>query len=375
MRKNQPDYPYKNTSLLDMPSEKWRDLPFLEGIYRISNFGRVKRLATETGNGKGFTMRLQEKIIKSYPSRAINKGIGDYVYGLSAGITSGGAKHKFSIPRLVYYCFIKKFNLNNFKLVVLPRDGNGKNIQLSNLQLADHRQKLMRVFERNRWHVEYETSYDEYQKGKIKSKNPYTKQVSQYSSKGRKINTFPSIATAAKVTGIKESMILGVLKERTNTGGGFFWAYGASKTIDTVSRRKENLEKLKLLVGRRVTQYSLTGKKIASYLTIKDAGKETKTNPSDIHAVLTDRQRSAGGFIWRDGIGKSSIEVKGFMTGEAWRAFRRQKKVNRVNKKGKVVGSFPSVTEAAKNMETSNSSISTAISKGILLKDSYWRFA
>ena len=101
--------------------------------------------------------------------------------------------------------------------MVLPKDGNGKNIKLSNLQLADISQKQKRIFERGRWLVEKITSYDEYLEGNIKSKNPYTKQVSQYNKQGIRIKTFPSIAVAEQITGVRASLILGVLKERTHT--------------------------------------------------------------------------------------------------------------------------------------------------------------
>ncbi len=368
-------YPYQKTELADLRGEHWKDLPFLDGLCQISNLGRVKRLERESDSGKGYTRRLPGMIIKCDLHKAKNIGVGDFTHILIAAVTFDRKRYKFSVPRLVYYCFIRKFKLEDLHFVVLAKDGNGKNIKLSNLQLADISRKQKRVFERGRWIKEYETTFDEFKEGKIKSKNPYSKQVSQYNLKGKWIRTFPSIAVAAKFTGVRESNILSVIKKRTLTGGGFVWAYGKNKSVDVVSIRMANLERRKLLVGRKVTQYDLKGKKVASYLTIKDASKQTTVNTSDIHAVLNGKQRSAGGYIWRNGLGRRMINTKGFLTGEAWRAFRRQKKVNQMNGNGKIIGSFPSVSDAAIHIGVSNSSMSVAINKSLPLKGTYWKFA
>src|SRR5215210_3317179 len=47
-------------------------------------------------------------------------------------------------------------------------------------------------------------------------------------------------------------------------------------------------------------------------------------------------QRSAGGFIWRKGLGNDHINVDGFLTGEACRATRKQKKIKQCNSSGKL---------------------------------------
>lgn len=222
-------FPYQEKELTNLDKEIWKDIPFLDGLYHISNLGRVKRLEIERVTAKGHTVRLHSRIMSCSLSKAKNNGVGDDVFGLSVCIRRNDIKYKFSVGRMVYYCFKKEFPLENRSLVVLPKDGNGKNLKPSNLQLADHSQKQKRIFERGRWLVEHETSYDEYLEGKIKSKNPYTKQVSQYDIKGLRIKTFPSIAVAEQITGVKATLILSVLKERSLTGGRFVWAYGMKK--------------------------------------------------------------------------------------------------------------------------------------------------
>src|SRR5436853_623607 len=56
-------YPYQNPDLIDLPGEKWDDIPSLDGAYHLSSYGRVKSLKrfVNRPNGKGFWLR--EKIL------------------------------------------------------------------------------------------------------------------------------------------------------------------------------------------------------------------------------------------------------------------------------------------------------------------------
>ena len=127
-------------------------------------------------------------------------------------------------------------------------------------------------------------------------------------------------------------------------------------------------------MGKSVSQYDLQGNLISTFITIKEAGIKSGVNPADIHAVFKGERPPAGGYIWKRGIGKKKIDTKGFLTGEAWRAFRRQKKVNQLNSKGKFIRSFPSVTAASKHMGLNPSRISAAISKNLSIENTFWEF-
>jgi hypothetical protein len=369
-------YPYTETSLEDLKGEEWEDIPFLDGLYLISNLGRVKRLAREVYTSDGKIMRLKEKIIHSYPDVQINKSVSDKVYHLAAHVTVENISYKFSIPRLVYYCFVKKFPLDNYSLVVYAKDGDGKNIRPSNLRLTDLFGKAKRVFERGRLKRDIETTHEEYLRTKsVQSSNPYCKQVSQYSGEGKFIRTFPSIRVASRVTGVSENGILSVLKGRQIRSGGFAWDYGARRKVDVQAIRKANIDRLKKLVGRKVNQYKLNGNRIAIYYTIAEASRKTKANESDIHAVLTGSQRSAGGYIWKKGFGKPTINVKGYLTGVAWRAQKQQKKVTKYDFKRNPVKIYESIKQAAEKEGISDGYISMAVKKKLVIRGFLWRFS
>lgn len=372
----QKAYPYTETCLSDLKGEAWKDIPFLDGAYLISSFGRIRRLAREVYTSDGKTMRFAERIIRSYPDKTKNKTVGDEVYHLAASVCVESRKYKFSIPRLVYYCFVKRFSLDNYSLVVYAKDGNGKNIRPSNLRLTDLSGKAKRIFERGRLKREIETTFEEYQRTKsVRSSNPFCKQVSQYTAEGKFIRTFPSIRAASRLTGASEMGIISVLRQRQISSGGFVWAYGKNKNVNVKAIREINIEGRNRMVGHPVTQYNLNGKRVAMFYTIAQASRETKTHASDIHAVLNGSQRSAGGFIWKNGFGKPVINVKDYLTGEQWRASRRWKKVAKYDLKGRLVKAYKSIMGAALEEGITAAYISTAVKRKLIVRGYRWRFS
>ena len=367
-------YPYQNTSLEDLKGEKWEDLPWLDGMYCISNFGRIKRESFEIQCRNGQIRKMQPKILAIEVTKQKNNTVGDFQYFLRSSITTDGITYKLSIARLIYYCFIRKFNLDNHFLVVLAIDGNGKNIHPKNLALVDLSRKQKRIFERNRLKRQIITSFEEFQRaGKIKSANPYCKQVSQYTLNGKKIQTFPSIKAGSIATGISDRNIVQALKDRQLSSGGFVWRYGKSAHTDIKTLRAEHLKNFKKLVGQKVSKYTLQGKRVATYLTISDAARATNTQVGDICAVLKGKQRSAGGFIWKKGYGRKQINVQGYLTGIEWRAQKRHKKIKQFDLQGKYIQTFESVKAAAQFLNVTPSYISLVTNKKVPLRQFFWR--
>ncbi len=57
--------PAKNLSLENMEGEIWRDVVGYDGLYSVSNLGRIKREYRETAKG----LRIQAKILKQYAQK------------------------------------------------------------------------------------------------------------------------------------------------------------------------------------------------------------------------------------------------------------------------------------------------------------------
>ncbi|MFT3705661.1 MAG: NUMOD1 domain-containing DNA-binding protein [Agriterribacter sp.] len=370
------EYAYQNTSISNMPGEKWKAIPALEGYYTISNLGRVKRLERDTITSNGQLRHLSAIIMKPNVRVIKNKSVGDNVHFLRIRICSEGRKYSISIGRIMYYCFIKKFDLENYSLVVIPKDGNGKNLHPGNLMLVNITQKQQRIFERNRYHKEYFTSYDEFiNEGLTNSSNAYCKQISQYTLSGKRIQVFPSIAAASEVLNIPSASISNVAHGRNISCKGFIWRFGKQARIDVKTGQEKRALEYKKTRGTKVTQYDETGKKVASYLTIKDAARATNAHTSEIIRVVDGRQRSAGGYVWKKGSGKDQIDLSNYMFGQEWRAARRWKKVKQYSKERKYVQTFPSLSAAAESISVSPSIISLGIKHKKPYGGFFWKFA
>ena len=51
------------------------------------------------------------------------------------------------------------------------------------------------------------------------------KEINQYDLQGKLVNTYPSLAEAEKMTGIRKSTICSVCKGKGKTAGGYRWSY------------------------------------------------------------------------------------------------------------------------------------------------------
>jgi hypothetical protein len=374
-RKIEAKYPYMDLSLNNLRNEHWEDIPGLDGCYCVSNYGRIMRQSFEILCSNGKLMQIRPMILKTDIVVKKNMTVEDEIFFLRIKIMRSGAIYDFSIPRLVYYCFVTEFDLSDYSLVVLCKDGNGKNVNPKNLALVDLHSKQRRIYDRNRFKKIIVYSYDEFiQQGLEKSTTTYCKQVSQYSFEGRRIQTYPSSSAASQALMISASGITSVLKGRQVSCGGFVWRYGKKGRTNMKKLREERSMHRKKLIGQKLTQYSAKGKRVATYLTIADAARETGISSGDLSETLKGKQRSAGGYVWKKGWGNPTIDIRGYQFGEKWRALRREKPVKQYCHKGKYIRTFPSVKEAAKQMGITASAISTAINReGSLSKGFIWK--
>jgi hypothetical protein len=371
------NYPWQPRTMESQANERWKDIPGLEGSYRVSNFGRVKREAFEITCSNGHIRRVKSKMMTIEVNSRENRSIKDETHSLRTKIMSSGILYHFLIQRLVYYCFVRKFDMSDPYLLVWCKDGDGKNICPENLELVNPRRKQNRMFERHRYRRIIVYSYDEFaRQGLEKSATSYCKQVSQYSMAGARIQTYPSINAASKALNLSSVAIVNVLKDRQVSHGGYVWRYGKPEKIDMKSFRENKTLHYKKLVGRKLTQYSTQGERIAAYLTIADAARATGTSSGDISCVLNGKQRSAGGYIWKKGWGKDKIDLSNYLTGAQYRGLKRQKKIRQYSAGGKYIRTFPSVKQAAEKMGISPSAISTCLNQERkLAKGFIWKAA
>jgi hypothetical protein len=190
-----------------MQEEIWKDVVGYEGMYQVSNLGRVKSLEREYFNGHGY-FPVKERILSG---RISNK----YVYVQ----LSNGDKKNYSIHRLKAIAFIP--NPEN-KPQVNHRDGNksnnGYNIDgKDNLEWATRSENMR--------HSYRELGQRPPTLGKFGKDNHSSKAVIQSTKSGEIIAEYVSGFEAKNKTGISNSDISSCCHGRLNSAGGFKWKF------------------------------------------------------------------------------------------------------------------------------------------------------
>lgn len=110
----------------NLENEIWIDVKGYEGLYQVSNLGRVKSFKNK-----------REKILKP------NNNQKNY---LSVNLCNKTKPKKFYIHQLVCICFLD-FIPNNLRKVIDHIDNNPLNNKLSNLQIISHRENIVKGFD------------------------------------------------------------------------------------------------------------------------------------------------------------------------------------------------------------------------------------
>lgn len=181
---------YRN-KVQDLPNEEWRAVGGYEGIYSVSNYGRVK--------GRGKQLFGDEELLLK--PKTNNRG-----YKCVCLYGNKSKKYMF-VHRLVAQCFIP--NPDNLPFVN-HKDENTCNNNVDNLEWCTHL-----------YNVRYGTG--------ILRKNAKTerlkKKVLQYSINGEFIREWHSASDAARELGLSIPHISKAARNLIKTHGGYIWKY------------------------------------------------------------------------------------------------------------------------------------------------------
>lgn len=118
---------YKNLSLEDLEGEVWKDIPNYEGLYQVSNLGRVKSLPRACG-GEHNRFVSKTKIMKTRPN------VNGY---LQTNIKKDGKQRLVRVHRLVAIAFIPRVDGKEY---VDHINGVKLDNRVENLRWCTHRE-------------------------------------------------------------------------------------------------------------------------------------------------------------------------------------------------------------------------------------------
>jgi group I intron endonuclease len=138
-----------------------------------------------------------------------------------------------------------------------------------------------------------------------KGRQSLRREVSQYSIEGVFIAKYKNLTEAANAVNGSKSSINKVCNENNlkyTSHKGYIWKYSDGRSTLTRPTRKlseETKQKIQEKRNLSVMQYNETDQYIATFLSIKLASEQTRTNAKSISSVCKGKQKTAGGFKWK----------------------------------------------------------------------------
>ncbi len=192
-------------------TEIWKDIKGYEGLYQLSNYGRVKALE------KYVTRRKCG--IKHFPE-IIMKPTSDKDGYLSITFNVHNKAKTFKVHRLVAQAFIP--NPKN-KPQVNHKDGNKKNNHVDNLEWATESENIQHAYKTNLMNQSGENNV---MYGRLGADNPNSIPIYQLNKYTDEIlHEYDSMASAGRALGVNISKICECCKGRRLSAYGYKWKY------------------------------------------------------------------------------------------------------------------------------------------------------
>jgi hypothetical protein len=117
---------YTSLSLEDLKGEQWIDAYGFDGLYQVSNFGRIKSMGRYVNNGKSQRW-IKERIRKQVLS---NEG------RLTCPFSIENKQYSINVSALIWQSFNYKSSYNTKKQCIMHKNKNKSDNRLCNLELT-----------------------------------------------------------------------------------------------------------------------------------------------------------------------------------------------------------------------------------------------
>ena len=178
-----------------MKNEEWRDVVGYEGLYQVSDQGRVKSLERKIPHWRGGERIQKERILKP-----IDDGRGY----LRVDLYAGGKRKRFKVHRLVCQAFHEN-------------PGNKPQVNHINEDKTDNRA----------CNLEWSTRIENCNHGtrNERSAKALSKSIGQYTRDGELVKIWPSVSAAQRQTGFSRGNICQAANGKFKQVYGFIWKY------------------------------------------------------------------------------------------------------------------------------------------------------
>jgi hypothetical protein len=202
-------YPSLNIGMKDLRGEVWKEMPGFEDEYLVSSFGRIKSQDrwVDMGTYDCFRPgRIRRLHVQKHPGKHGKKG----EISVQICLHKGGKRYLYSVARLVYCVFVRRFKLNDHTLIISARDKNILNLHYSNLELRSLSEVAKEGFANQTRSTKFQLQI---------------RPVTQYTLEGKRIKTYKSAKQAGEATGISAHYINDAARTKTRVAGGSYWRY------------------------------------------------------------------------------------------------------------------------------------------------------
>lgn len=287
--------------------EIWKDIIDYEGLYQVSNFGRIKSLE-RYDNRKH---KIPERIMKT-------KG-NDLGYKRVCLCRDGKIERR-SVHRIVAEAFVKRDN-ENYN-IVNHLDNDPSNNRADNLEWTTYKGNMQWAAKQGRMKANAQ-AYKNFESGRNKRK----KAVIATAPDGKKY-TFESQGEAGRVLGVNACHIAQVCRKEygyTNLKG-YTFEYVDQELQKSLKPKRQKMTKEersafisnlhkgnKYCVGKKcseaakqatrelhskpIVQMDKSGNEIAMFSSVADAEEKTKIRHAN--DVANGKRKSAGGYLWK----------------------------------------------------------------------------
>ena len=248
--------------------EVWKDVVGYEGLYQVSNLGKVRSL-TRIVERSDKTVRLRNGKMLSLIKKSDNY--------ISTTLFRNGKKKTVLVHRLVASAFIP--NPNGFQ-EVNHKDENPSNNHVDNLEWCDR---------------SYNINYGNRNKKCILTSNSNGSKcaevpVLQYTFDGEFVKRYSSLHEIERTIGKNYISVCYCCSGKYHYSYGYIWIY--EKDIDTLD------ERIKKIKEKRVVQLNLEGKLIKIWNSISEASKHLVILQTSISMCCSGKYKTSGGFKW-----------------------------------------------------------------------------